>query len=54
MLRVQAAQNVRDRFVAFLASELGTDSIARGKSYLEDPLRLTVHLIMSTPEYQLV
>jgi uncharacterized protein (DUF1800 family) len=54
MLRVPAAPSVRDRFVAFLTSELGTDSIDRGKTYLEDPLRLTVHLIMSTPEYQIV
>ena len=37
-----------------LAKELGTDSLQRAKTYLEDPLRLTVHLIMSTPEYQLV
>jgi hypothetical protein len=54
MLRVPAAQGVRDRFVAFLTDELGTDSIDRSKTYLEDPLRLTAHLIMSTPEYQIV
>jgi hypothetical protein len=54
MLRVPASPHVRDRFVAFLTSELGTESIDRGKSYLEDPLRLTAHLIMSTPEYQIV
>jgi hypothetical protein len=54
ILRVPAAQIVRDRFVAFLTDELGTDSIDRGKTYLEDPLRLTVHLIMSTAEYQIV
>ena len=34
--------------------ELGTDSIDRAKTYMEDPLRMTVHLIMSTPEYQMV
>jgi hypothetical protein len=54
MLRVPASPAVRDRFVAFLTNELGTESIERGKSYLEDPLRLTAHLIMSTPEYQIV
>jgi hypothetical protein len=26
----------------------------RAKSYMEDALRMTVHLIMSTAEYQLV
>ena len=54
MLRVPASPSVRDRFVAFLTSELGTESLDRGKTYLEDPLRLTAHLIMSTPEYQIV
>ena len=42
------------RFVTFLTRELGTDSIDRAKTYMEDPLRMTVHLIMSTPEYQIV
>ena len=40
--------------MAFLTKELGTDSIERAKTYMEDPLRMTVHLIMSTPEYQMV
>jgi hypothetical protein len=39
--------------VAFLETELGTTDLDRAKSYLEEPLRLTAHLIMSTPEYQL-
>jgi len=54
MLRVPTAQVTRDGFVAFLTKELGTDSIDRAKTYMEDPLRMTVHLIMSTPEYQVV
>jgi hypothetical protein len=33
---------------------LATDRIDRAKTYSEDPLRMTVHLIMSTPEYQIV
>ena len=37
----------------FLTKELGTDSVAKAKSYMEDALRMTVHLIMSTAEYQL-
>ena len=43
----------RDALVEFLTRELGTDSVDRAKSYMEDALRMTVHLIMSTPEYQL-
>jgi hypothetical protein len=54
MLRVPAATVTRDAFVTFLTKELGTDNIDRAKTYMEDPLRLTAHLIMSTPEYQIV
>jgi hypothetical protein len=39
--------------IDFLDRELGTSDIALADSYLEDPLRLLVHLIMSQPEYQL-
>jgi hypothetical protein len=44
MTRVPLAMVTRDALVTFLSKELGT----------EDPLRMTVHLIMSTPEYQIV
>ena len=54
MVRVPTAKATRDGFVAFLTKELGTDNVERAKTYLEDPLRMTVHLIMSTPEYQVV
>ena len=40
--------------MAFLTGETGTDNVDRAKTYLEDPLRMTVHLVMSTPEYQIV
>jgi hypothetical protein len=53
-LRVPASRAMRDQLVAFLTKELGTDRIDRGRSYMEDPLRMTVHLITSTPEYQIV
>ena len=53
LLRVPAAQSTRDALVAFLTKELGTDTVDRAKTYMEDALRLTVHLIMSTPEYQI-
>ena len=54
MVRVPVTKAARDAFASFLAKELGTDSLDRARSYMEDPLRMTVHLIMSTPEYQLV
>lgn len=43
----------RQMLIDFLDQELGTSDVARAESYLEDPLRLLVHLIMSQPEYQL-
>ena len=54
IVRVPVAKATRNGFVEFLTRELGTDRIDRSKTYLEDPLRMTVHLIMSTPEYQIV
>jgi hypothetical protein len=54
MLRVPTAKATRDALVEFLTRELGTDTIGRARTYMEDALRMTVHLIMSTPEYQLV
>ena len=54
LLRVPLADAMRAALIEFLDSELGTDSLARAQTYLEDPARMTVHLLMSTPEYQLV
>jgi Protein of unknown function (DUF1800) len=54
MVRVPHAKAMREVLVAFLTRELGTDSVDRARTYMEDPLRMTVHLIMSTPEYQIV
>jgi hypothetical protein len=48
-----AAKERRDAHAAFLTKELGTDSTDRGKSSMEDALRMTAHLVMSTPEYQI-
>jgi hypothetical protein len=54
LLRVPAAAALRGALVEFLTRELGTDSLDRAKSYMEDPLRMTAHVLMSTPEYQIV
>ena len=52
-LRVPPDEATRQKLIAFLNKELGTTDIAVARTYLEDPLRLVLHLIMSQPEYQL-
>jgi hypothetical protein len=53
LLRVPTSKTTRDTLVDFLTKELGTDSVVKARSYMEDALRMTAHLIMSTAEYQL-
>jgi hypothetical protein len=53
-LRVPAPSALRAALVDFLDRELGTQSLERARSYMEDALRMTVHLVMSTAEYQIV
>jgi hypothetical protein len=52
-MRVPPSEDVRRKMVAFLDKELGTSDIAAAQSYLDEPLRLVLHLIMSQPEFQL-
>jgi hypothetical protein len=52
-MRVPPGEEARQKMIAFLNKELGTADIAAAQTYLEDPLRLVLHLIMSQPEYQL-
>ena len=52
-LRVPVARSARDALVALLDDELGTSDLGRAETYMEDPLRMVAHLIMSTPEYQI-
>ena len=52
-LSVKVSETTRASMVAFLDRQLGTSDIARARTYLEEPMRLVLHLIMSTPEYQL-
>jgi uncharacterized protein (DUF1800 family) len=54
LLRVPASRTMRAALVEFLNRELGTENLERAKTYMEDALRMTVHLVMSTPEYQIV
>jgi hypothetical protein len=52
-LTVPADGKARATLIAFLDQQLGTSNIARARTYLEEPLRSVVHLILSMPEYQL-
>ena len=53
LLRVPLAPEDRQSLINFLTQELGTDKIELTVTYLEEPVRHLVHLIMSAPEYQL-
>lgn len=52
-MRVQPDRQTRDMLVEFLSEDLGTADIIEAQTYMEDSLRLVLHLIMSQPEYQL-
>ena len=52
-MRVSPDDATRGKLVAFLNKELGTSDLSVAQTYLEYPLRLLLHLIMSQPEYQL-
>jgi hypothetical protein len=52
-MRVAPSGDTRRMLVSFLDGELGTNDVAVAQTYLEQPLRLLLHLIMSQPEYQL-
>jgi hypothetical protein len=53
LLRVPLSADHRQAMIDFLTKELGTDEIQTALSYVEEPVRLLVHSLMSTPEYQL-
>ncbi len=52
-LRIPAESSDRARLIEFLSDEMGTDQVSEAYTYIEEPLRLLLHLIMSLPEYQL-
>jgi uncharacterized protein (DUF1800 family) len=52
-MRVPPDDATRKRLTAFLTKELGTADIVVAKTFMEQPLRLLLHLIMSQPEFQL-
>ena len=52
-MRVPPAAEKRQAMINLLNKELGTTDVLAAKTYMEDSLRLLLHLIMSEPEYQL-
>jgi hypothetical protein len=52
-LSAPADPELRLLLIAYLEQELGTDDFGHAEGYLEEPLRRVLHLILSTPAYQL-
>ena len=52
-MNVQPSSSTRSMLIEFLDTDLGTTSITEAQTYMEDSLRLVLHLIMSQPEFQL-
>ena len=50
---VPPGDDSRQMLVSFINDELGTNDILDAQSYMEDSLRLLLHLVLSQPEYQL-
>jgi hypothetical protein len=52
-MRVAPGEDSRRMLIGFLNEELGTSSIDEARTYMEDSLRMALHLLLSQPEYQL-
>jgi hypothetical protein len=52
-MRVAPGEDARQKLIALLNTNLGTADIAAAQTYMEQPLRMVLHMIMSQPEYQL-
>ena len=52
-MRVAPGADSRAMLIEFLTNDLGTVNILEAQSYMEDSLRMTLHLLLSQPEYQL-
>jgi hypothetical protein len=52
-MRVPPAEEKRQALIAFLNKEWSTPDVAAARTYMEDSLRLALHLLLSEPEYQL-
>ena len=52
-LSVRLPETTRAELANLLYDEIGTRDIQTAATYLEDPLRLLLHVLLSTPDYQL-
>jgi hypothetical protein len=52
-MRVPPSAEDRQAMTSLLNKELGTTDVGAAKTYMEDSLRLLLHLIMSEAEFQL-
>ena len=52
-MRVAPGEDSRSMLINFVTNDLGTENIVEAQTYMEDSLRLLLHLVMSQPEYQL-
>src|SRR5438132_5834628 len=52
-MRVPPVEEKRQVLISFLSAQLGTSDVSVAKTYMQDSLRLLLHLLMSEPEYQL-
>ena len=52
-MRVPPSEDARQKLIVLLNKELGTTEMSMAQTYMEESLRLVLHLIMSQPEYQL-
>jgi hypothetical protein len=52
-LSVPVDETTHKQIATFLEGELGTADLSAAATYLEEPLRSTLHVILSLPEYQL-
>jgi hypothetical protein len=52
-MRVPPGEDARQKLIVVLNKELGTTDVAVARTYMDESLRLLLHLIMSQPEYQL-
>ena len=52
-INVSLDESTIETMSSFLTQELGTAEIAVAESYMEEPLRVLLHMILSRPEYQL-
>jgi hypothetical protein len=52
-LSVPLDATTRQKLIAAFTADLGTSDVLAAATYMEDPLRVLLHMLLSRPEYQL-